>query len=253
MACKIRLIALTAGALTTVGMYGVLANGIAQQAQDRPTIAPLARLAQAQQNDPKKNPPAKPPPTPHAPPTVVAPRVVAPTVAPKVVAPTVTPKVVTPTVAPKVVAPTNAPKVVSPTITPRTGGAVTVNPNAATVNPNAAARQHSGTRNRGPGVPPVSAAIRGTNRATIAGRNYSLWRGGNYRVYRGGRWRTFVALSALGVIMYGGYRYYPYAYIDLPPDLCDGETEDGCQLEWMEVQTLEGPPDFECVAYCPQY
>jgi hypothetical protein len=42
-----------------------------------------------------------------------------------------------------------------------------------------------------------------------------------------------------------------YADIDAPSSLCDGQTEDGCQLRWQEVKTLEGPEQYQCVAYCP--
>jgi len=93
-------------------------------------------------------------------------------------------------------------------------------------------------------------SIRGASRATIAGRNYSVWRG-RHRVRHGNRWRTFVGLSALGAIAFGSAYYYPYAYIDAPAPFCEGLTEDGCHLQWQEVPTLEGPPVFQCVAYCP--
>ena len=93
-------------------------------------------------------------------------------------------------------------------------------------------------------------SIRGANRATIAGRNYSIWRG-SHRVRRGGHWRTFVGLSTLGALMFGSAYYYPYAYIDAPARYCEGLTEDGCQLQWREVLTLEGPMEYQCVAYCP--
>jgi hypothetical protein len=92
--------------------------------------------------------------------------------------------------------------------------------------------------------------IRGASRATIAGRNYSIWRG-SHRVHRHGRWRTFVGLSALSAVMFGSAYYYPYAYIDAPAPYCEGLTEDGCQLQWQAVFTLEGPTEFVCVAYCP--
>ena len=92
--------------------------------------------------------------------------------------------------------------------------------------------------------------IRGASRTTIAGRNYSVWRG-SHRVYRHGHWRTFVGLGALSAIAFGSAYYYPYAYIDAPAPYCDGLTEDGCQLQWQAVRTLEGPTEFVCVAYCP--
>ena len=51
--------------------------------------------------------------------------------------------------------------------------------------------------------------------------------------------------------MVGSAYYYPYAYIDAPAPYCEGLTEDGCRLQWSEVPTLEGPMEYQCVAYCP--
>ena len=95
-----------------------------------------------------------------------------------------------------------------------------------------------------------SAPVSGVFHTSIRGRNYSLWRSGYRARYHGG-WRTFVALSALGVITIGAAEYYPYAYIDAPADYCDGLTEDGCQMVYDEVQTIEGDVVPQCVAYCP--
>jgi hypothetical protein len=95
-----------------------------------------------------------------------------------------------------------------------------------------------------------SAPARGVFRTSIRGRNYSVWRSG-YRVRYDNRWRTFVALSALGVLAIGAAEYYPYAYIDAPPEYCDGLTEDGCQMIYDEVETEEGDVISQCVAYCP--
>jgi hypothetical protein len=91
---------------------------------------------------------------------------------------------------------------------------------------------------------------RGAGRTAISGRNYSVWRSG-YRVRRGGNWRTFVALGTLGALTIGAAEYYPYAYIEAPQDYCDGLTEDGCQLVFDEVETMEGDVVGQCVAYCP--
>jgi hypothetical protein len=230
-------VALTSACLLSVASgSGSIAGNTAQSLQDRSAVGPNIVLAQAT-TDPK-NQPKKPPPQPPVRAVTPPARVIAPTVAPKVVAPVVAPKVVAPVATPKFVAPTG-PKVVSPTtnnpvFVPRSSGQRAVGPGGA-----------------GPGGNAARAlAIRGANNTAIAGRNFSVRRG-SYRAYRGGYWRTFVGVGTLGAILYGGYRYYPYAYIDAPPDLCEGETEDGCQLQWQEVQTLEGPPDFQCVAYCP--
>ena len=91
---------------------------------------------------------------------------------------------------------------------------------------------------------------RGAGRTVIHGQNYSAWRGG-YRVRHGSGWRTFVALSALGAIAIGSSEYYPYAYISAPEQYCEGLTEDGCELMWQDVETIEGDVINQCVAYCP--
>jgi len=91
---------------------------------------------------------------------------------------------------------------------------------------------------------------RSTGKAFVHGQNYTVWRGSR-RVRYGNSWRTFRALSALSVLLIGGATYYPYAYLSAPEPVCEGETEDGCTLQWQEVETLEGPREFQCVAYCP--
>ena len=90
----------------------------------------------------------------------------------------------------------------------------------------------------------------GVRRAVISGHNYSAWRSG-HRVRHGRGWRTFVALSALGAIAIGSSEYYPYAYISAPENYCEGLTEDGCELMWQDVETIEGDIIPQCVAYCP--
>jgi hypothetical protein len=82
-------------------------------------------------------------------------------------------------------------------------------------------------------------------------RNFSVWGGGHRWQGSDGRWRTYVALGALGVLAIGAYEYYPYAYIDAPQPYCEGLTEDGCQLDFQDVQTVEGDVVGQCVAYCP--
>jgi hypothetical protein len=102
----------------------------------------------------------------------------------------------------------------------------------------------------------VGGKLRGGNgvaQFSMRGHNYSAWRGGGSWRHRGsdGRWETFVALGALGVLAIGAYEYYPYAYIDAPQPFCEGLTEDGCQLDFQDVQTMEGDVIGQCVAYCP--
>ena len=101
------------------------------------------------------------------------------------------------------------------------------------------------TASRLRGVP-----ARGAGRTVIRGQNYSAWRSG-YRIRHGSAWWTFVALSTLGAIAIDSNEYYPYAYISAPEDYCEGLTEDGCELMWQEVQTIEGDVVNQCVAYCP--
>lgn len=134
-----------------------------------------------------------------------------------------------PKTTPKTVAPAAGRKVVSPAAAPRV-----VTPRVRTV-----------TTSRLRGVP-----TRGAGRAVIRGQNYSVWRSG-YRVRHGGGWRTFVALSVLGAIVIGSSQYYPYAYLSASAPYCEGLTEDGCQLVWQDVQTIEGDVIPQCVAYCP--
>ena len=104
-------------------------------------------------------------------------------------------------------------------------------------------RQFSGTRAR--------AWSAGSGRWVYGGRNYTYWRGGPYRVRYDNGWRTFVALSVLAPIAVGAATYYPYAYLSAPADVCEGITEDGCQLTWTEVETVEGGTAPQCVSYCP--
>jgi hypothetical protein len=91
----------------------------------------------------------------------------------------------------------------------------------------------------------------GVGHAYIRGHSYSTWRHERYRRRYHNAWVTFVPLSVLAAILIDDQRYYPYAYLDAPQDYCDGRTEDGCQLVWDEVETLEGDLVDQCVAYCP--
>jgi hypothetical protein len=104
-------------------------------------------------------------------------------------------------------------------------------------------RQFTGTRARAWHV--------GSGQWVYGGRNYTYWRGGPWRVRYGNGWRTFVGVSLVAPIVVGAATYYPYAYISAPADVCEGITEDGCQLTWTEVETVEGGTAPQCVAYCP--
>jgi hypothetical protein len=101
------------------------------------------------------------------------------------------------------------------------------------------------TASRLRGVP-----TRGLGRTVIGGHNYSAWRSG-HRVRHGSGWRTFVGIGALGAIAIGSSEFYPYAYISAPENYCEGLTEDGCELMWQDVETIEGDVVPQCVAYCP--
>ncbi len=91
----------------------------------------------------------------------------------------------------------------------------------------------------------------GGGRIFVRGQNYSTWRGANYRIHYHDHWVTFVPLTALAVLAVGPRHYYPYAYIAAPRLYCEGFTEDGCLLDWREVETLQGDIIAQCVAYCP--
>jgi hypothetical protein len=92
--------------------------------------------------------------------------------------------------------------------------------------------------------------VRNAARASFGGRNFSVWRQ-NHRVRYGGGWRTFVALGILAPLLIGANEFYPYAYLEAPEDYCEGLTEDGCELVWDNVETIEGDVIPQCVAYCP--
>jgi hypothetical protein len=92
--------------------------------------------------------------------------------------------------------------------------------------------------------------LKGANKAFVHGQNYSVFRQ-DYRRRYNGNWRTFVALSVLAPLLIGAYEFYPYAYVDVPADYCEGQTEDGCEMVYDEVETVEGDLVPQCVAYCP--
>ena len=77
-----------------------------------------------------------------------------------------------------------------------------------------------------------------TGRAFVHGQNYTVWRG-SHRVRYGNSWRTFRALSALSVLLIAGTTYCPYASLSAP-EPCEGETEDGCILQWQEIELAAG-------------
>jgi hypothetical protein len=247
MTRSIGLALLAAGAIASAGAIGSATHGVAQDG--------LMRLAEIQKG--------------RSAPRQVAPRQVAPRPAPRMVAPRSAPR----PAAPRMVAPnTMAPKTFSApkTVTPRPlTGSRTVAPKTftgqRTVAPRTLAAPGIGQRTvaprqvvlpRGVGPRRISGpgfrAIgpRRTGRIILGGRNYTVWRGG-HRFRHGGRWATLAAIGALGLIVYSGASYYPYAYVSAPVDTCEGLTEDGCVMQWQEVPTEEGYTVPQCVAYCP--
>ncbi len=119
------------------------------------------------------------------------------------------------------------------------------NKNVKIYKPKSGKKYNSVTAKKLHGLPP------GSSRAYVHGRNYSAWRGRGYRVRYHDRWRTFGPLSALSVLLIGQRPFFPYAYISAPEYYCVGRTEDGCLLNWEEIETLEGDLIGQCVAYCP--
>ena len=250
---KMGLTLFAAGLLTATVLFAPCTPSVAQERsanstdfsaqQQQEKKAQRKKAAPAQRAAPQRAAPQR------AAPSVAAPRRTAPRVAapqrtaPRVAAPRRTaPRTVTqPKATSRVVRqPKATPKAVAPAAT----GRKVVSPGAAprVVTPKGT-RTVTAARLRG--VP-----ARGAGRAVIRGQNYSAWRSG-YRVRHGSGWRTFVALSALGAIAIGSSEYYPYAYISAPEPYCEGLTEDGCELMWQEVETLEGDVINQCVAYCP--
>ena len=229
MTNKIGLTLFAAGLLTATALFAPCTPSVAQERSASSTYF-SAQQQQQQQQQQKKGAPAARRTQPH----VVAPRMVAPErLAPRVVTqPRVTPRVVRqPGTIPRVVAPAGpGRRLVSPAGIPRV-----VTPRGT----------RAVTASRLRGVP-----VRGAGRTVIRGQNYSAWRSG-YRVRRGSGWRTFVGLGALGAIAIGSSQFYPYAYISAPEPYCEGQTEDGCELMWQEVETIEGDVVNQCVAYCP--
>jgi len=42
-----------------------------------------------------------------------------------------------------------------------------------------------------------------------------------------------------------------WSFKSAPEPYCEGLTEDGCELMWQPVETVEGDLVDQCVAYCP--
>jgi hypothetical protein len=163
------------------------------------------------------------------------------------------PRAIAPTVAPqRPMHPRGVPQASPRVVAPAVGPPRYVNPSFRQ-NSGIAPTDPSGTGVAAPSVGVSAERLRGIPNAGstyVHGQNFSAWRGG-YRVHYGTGWRTLAALSALGAIAIGGNYFYPYAYISAPQPYCEGFTEDGCQLTWQDVETVEGDIVGQCVAYCP--
>ena len=92
--------------------------------------------------------------------------------------------------------------------------------------------------------------LKGASQAFVSGNTYTVYRN-NYRRRYNGRFYTFVALGLLTPLAIGAAVYYPYAYLNVPANYCEGLTEDGCEMVYREVETVEGDLIPQCAAYCP--
>jgi hypothetical protein len=260
-----RKIAITIMALSLGGCLILTSPPASAQSDQQPL-----KMAQTKSGDDKKTvtPSATRKVTPSASRTTVTPRTTRTTVTPRTTRTTVTKRATRTTVTPRTTRTTVTkratrkltPSATRTTVTKRATRKLTPSATRTTVTPlttrkltrpaartvtlsGATARTVTAGRLRG--VP-----LRGAGRAKIRGHNFSVWRSG-HRVRHGSGWRTFIALSALSAILIGSNNYYPYAYLSAPQSYCEGLTEDGCQLMWQEVETLEGDVVYQCVAYCP--
>lgn len=65
--------------------------------------------------------------------------------------------------------------------------------------------------------------------------------------------RRLVPLATLSTIYIGNRYYYPYRYMPYDGPVCTGVTENGCELQWLEVPTESGGDTaWQCVEFCPQ-
>src|SRR5664280_2024995 len=215
----------------------LLAPSAPSVAQGRSWTTSEVSAQQQQDKDKKATPAARPaqPRVQQAAPQRAAPRMAAPQRS--------APRTVTQTKATSRVV--SQPRATSRTVTQRKTTSRAVTQRKATPRVVTPKGKRTVTASRLRGVP-----TQGVSSAVISGHNYSAWRSG-HRVRHGRGWRTFVALSALGAIAIGSSEYYPYAYISAPENYCEGLTEDGCELMWQDVETIEGDIIPQCVAYCP--
>ena len=257
-----RKIAITIMALSLGGCLILTSPPASAQSDQQPQ-----KMAQATSGDDKKavNPRAtRTTVTPRATRTMVNPRATRTTVTPRTTRTTVTPRTTRTTVTPRATRTTVTPRATRTTVTKRATRTTVTKRATRKLTPSATRTTVTPLTTRKVTRPAArtvtlsgatartvtTGRLRGAGRANIRGHNFSVWRSG-HRVRHGNRWRTFIALSALSAILIGSDNYYPYAYISAPQPYCEGLTEDGCQLMWQEVETLEGDVVYQCVAYCP--
>lgn len=68
----------------------------------------------------------------------------------------------------------------------------------------------------------------------------------------GNVWRRLVPLTAIAGITVAGIAYAPYGYAAVSRPICQGVTDEGCQLRWQEVPTDDGGQVTQCVQFCAQ-
>jgi hypothetical protein len=68
----------------------------------------------------------------------------------------------------------------------------------------------------------------------------------------GGIRRAFIPIGLLGAAFFGGAYWYPDAFVEIGAPYCSGQTPDGCQLYWRDVDFEDGGAAPQCVQYCPQ-
>jgi hypothetical protein len=85
---------------------------------------------------------------------------------------------------------------------------------------------------------------------SVNNRYFPLDRGDRY-VFTGGRRRQFIGFGLLGAALFGGSYWMADGYVSTPAPYCGGQTPDGCELYWRNVDFVDGGGEPQCVQYCP--
>ena len=65
--------------------------------------------------------------------------------------------------------------------------------------------------------------------------------------------RRHVPIRLLAPWFFAGAYLYPYRYLGYEEPVCQGLTDNGCQLQWMEVPDEDNLGSaMQCVEYCPR-